>query len=178
MGLCGNFNLIFQRVCLILGIFFTSKITSMNPYFTYDSSQQIKISIGILRTTSLKKKPRCHQQIKQNKVNLSTDQRTHAFWIWHWATLLQNLSITVTNKSCNARLTYNCSFDSDDLCSGQCLISTTNLFWTTPTQTIVLNHWQLNDSRENIGQKKILIQFMKNSFLAWTVINLGFRNFI
>ena len=27
----------------------------MNPYFTYDSSQQIKISIGTLRTTSLKK---------------------------------------------------------------------------------------------------------------------------
>ena len=40
---------------LILGIFFTSKITSMNPFFTYDSSQQIKISIGTLRTTSLKK---------------------------------------------------------------------------------------------------------------------------
>ena len=75
---------------------------------------------------------------------------------------MQNWPITFTYQICNVRVTKNCSVDSDDFCSGQSLVSTTNFFRTTLTWMIVVDDWQLNDTN-----KKLSFSFVSRCSHVW-----------
>ena len=101
-------------------------------------------------TNYLEKSQRGHHRTIQNKQTLPTDRnwlitgRTPFKSDSHFSGKLTN---SFKGQSCNVPLINNCSLESDDFYLGQSVVSTTNIFRTLLTRTILLHDWQLSETK-------------------------------
>ena len=68
----------------------------------------------------------------------------------HFSAKLAN---SFKGHSCNVPLINNCSLKSDDFYLDQSVVSTTNIFRTILTRTILLHDWQLSETKTKSGPK-------------------------